>query len=269
MLSGFVLAFREGLEAALIISIVLGVITRLDKRHLIPTVWLGAAAGVVLSLGIAFVLVRTGLEFEGEREEVFEAVTMLLAAGILTWMVFWMQKSASGLRSTLETRVNQGQGRWQIFMISFLAVLREGVELALFLLAAGFAMENQQVLSGALLGLAAAIFAGLIWFRYSNRLALRKFFQITNIILLLFAAGLFALGIHELIELHVLPAIVDPLYDLSTLLPESSLPGTLLSALFGYRSAPALLEVGAFWGYLAVVLTILYRRNRPAEQTGE
>jgi high-affinity iron transporter len=184
-------------------------------------------------------------------------------------MVFWMQKSASGLRSTLETRVNQGQGRWQIFMISFLAVLREGVELALFLLAAGFAMENQQVLSGALLGLAAAIFAGLIWFRYSNRLALRKFFQITNIILLLFAAGLFALGIHELIELHVLPAIVDPLYDLSTLLPESSLPGTLLSALFGYRSAPALLEVGAFWGYLAVVLTILYRRNRPAEQTGE
>jgi len=269
MLSGFVLAFREGLEAALIISIILGVITRLERRQLIPVVWLGTAAGVALSLAIAFALVRAGLEFEGVSEEVFEAATMLLAAGILTWMVFWMQKSSAGLRSSLENRVNQGQGCWQVFMLSFLAVLREGVELALFLLAIGFAMDNRQVLTGALLGLAAAVFAGQIWFRTSNRLALRKFFQITNILLLFFAAGLFALGIHALIELHWLPAVVEPLYDLSTILPESSLIGTLLSALFGYRASPALLEVAAFWGYLAVLFTILYRRNRLAVQTGQ
>ena len=193
---------------------------------------------------------------------------MLLAAGILTWMVFWMQKNSVGLRSRLETRVNQGQDRWQVFLLCFLAVLREGVELALFLLAVGFAVDSRQVLTGALLGLVAAVITGIIWFRSSNRLALRRFFQVTNILLLLFAAGLFAMGIHELIELHWLPALVEPLYDLSAILPESSLVGTLLSTLFGYRQAPSLMEVAAFWGYLAALFTILHRRNKLAVPTG-
>ena len=99
MLSGFVLAFREGLEAALIISIVLGVVVKLERRRLIPVVWLGAPVGMILSLLLAGVLFQAGLELEGAREELFEAVTMLLAAGILTWMVFWMQNQSGGLPS--------------------------------------------------------------------------------------------------------------------------------------------------------------------------
>ncbi len=269
MVSGFVLAFREGLEAVLIISIVLGVVIRLDRRRLVPSVWLGTASGAILSMVIAIALARAGLEFEGAREEVFEAVTMLLAAGVLTWMVLWMQRNSVSLRSNLESKLNQGQGRWQVFLICFLAVLREGVELALFLLAVGFAVDSRQVLSGALLGLAAAVITGVIWFRSSNRLALRRFFQVTNILLLLFAAGLFAMGIHELIELHLLPALVEPLYDLSSILPESSTLGTLLSTLFSYRQAPALMEVAAFWGYMAAMFTILQCRNKLADPTGQ
>jgi high-affinity iron transporter len=138
------------------------------------------------------------------------------------------------------------------------------VELALFLLAAGFAVSSRQVLPGALLGLAAAVLIGIIWYRSSGKLPLRRFFQVTNILLLLFAAGLVALEVHALIELHWLPTVVEPLYDLSHLLPESSVIGTLLSALFGYRQAPALLEVAAFWGYLATLLVIQnLRKNSP------
>ncbi len=261
MLSGFVLAFREGLEAALILSIVLSVVVKLDRRQLIPAVWLGAAVGMILSLFFAVFLFRAGLELEGAREELFEAVTMLLAAGILTWMTFWIQNQSSDFRSRVEARVSQGQGRWQIFLLSFLAVLREGVELALFLLAAGFAVSGRQVLPGALLGLTAAALTGVFWFRSSGRLSLRRFFQVTNILLLLFAAGLVALGVHALIELRWLPAVVEPLYDLSAVLPESSVIGTLLSALFGYRQAPALLEVAVFWGYLAALLVIQNQRK--------
>ena len=269
MLSGFVLAFREGLEAALIISIVLGVVVKLERRRLIPVVWLGAAGGMVLSLLLAGVLFQAGLELEGASEELFEAVTMLLAAGVLTWMVFWMRNESGGLRDRVETTVSQGEGRWQVFLISFLAVLREGVELALFLLAAGFANNSRQVIPGATLGLAAAALTGLLWFRSSNRLSLRRFFQVTNILLLLFAAGLFALGVHALIELRWLPGLIEPLYDLTAILPESSPLGTLLSALFGYRQAPALLEVAAFWGYLVALSAILYRRNQFSTRTGK
>ena len=160
----------------------------------------------------------------------------------------------------METRVSQGKGRWQIFLLSFLAVLREGVELALFLLAAGFAVMAGRF-SPARFSVAAAALTGVIWFRISDRLSLRRFFQVTNILLLLFAAGLVALGVHALIELRWLPAVVEPLYDLSAVLPESSVLGTLLSALFGYRQAPALLEVAAFWGYLAALLVIQNQRK--------
>lgn len=264
MLSGFMLAFREGLEAALIISIVLSVVIKIDRRDLTVSVWLGALAGVVTSLLIGFGFFRAGLELEGASEELFEAMTMLLAAGILTWMIFWMQNQSVNLKSEVENKVNQSNGRTQIFFISFLAVLREGVELALFLLAAGFAGSSRSILTGALLGLAAAVLLGFIWLRSSGKLSLKRFFQVTNILLLLFAAGLVALGVHALIELHWLPAVVDPLYDLSSLLPETSVPGTLLSALFGYRSSPALLEVVAFWGYLVSVLLIQAKNKTPA-----
>ena len=175
-----------------------------------------------------------------------------------------MRDQSRNLRMDMETRISQEQGRWQIFLIAFLAILREGVELALFLLAAGFATSRVQVLPGAVMGLAAAVLTGFIWYRSSSRLALQRFFQVTNILLLIFAAGLFALGIHALIELHWLPALIEPLYDLSPILPENSLIGTLLHALFGYRPAPALLEVAAFWAYLAALLVIQNRRNHSA-----
>ena len=216
----------------------------------------------MVSLLFAVALFRAGVEFQGRNEELFEAAAMLLAVGILTWMIFWMQNQAGEMQSGMETSLSQTSGRAQIFLISFLAVLREGVELSLFLLAAGFAASSVGVLPGALLGLGAAVLIGALWFRSSGRLSLKRFFQVTNILLLLFATGLLAHAVHELIEVGWLPAIIDPLYDLSAFLPVSSFLGTILAALFSYRPSPALLEVIVFWAYLGIVLWVLYRRGK-------
>jgi high-affinity iron transporter len=260
MLSGFVLSFREGLEAALVISIIIGVVIKINRRDLVIVIWMGAIAGALVSLLIALGLFQAGMELAGTSEELFEAFTMLLAAGILTWMIFWLQNHSRDMKSDMERKIAQSNGRFQIFLLAFLAVLREGVELALFLLAAGFSANNKNILPGALLGLGAAVLLGYAWYRSTGSLSLKRFFQVTNILLLLFAAGLVALGVHALIELRWLPALIDPLYDLSSALPESSITGTFLSALFGYRQAPALVEVAAFWGYLAAILVIQRRK---------
>ncbi|PKK81117.1 MAG: iron transporter, partial [Thermoplasmata archaeon HGW-Thermoplasmata-2] len=137
MLPGYLLALREGLEAALVIGIVFSVLAKMDQKQLGPSVWFGVICGVIVSLTTALILNRIGMEFEGQGEQIFEASAMLLAAGILTWMVFWIGKQSSVMNKRIEQNVKQSVARHSkgaIFLLAFLAVVREGIELALFLL---------------------------------------------------------------------------------------------------------------------------------------
>jgi high-affinity iron transporter len=141
MIPSFLLALREGLEAALIVGIVLGALRKTQHEELKTTVWWGTASAIVVSLVAAVILYLVGVSFEGKAEEAFEGITMLLAAGVLTWMIFWMHYQSQNISASLEADVRQAarqHSKRALFLVAFLAVVREGIELALFLTATSF-----------------------------------------------------------------------------------------------------------------------------------
>ncbi len=273
MLPSFLLAFREGVEAALIVGIVLGVLRRMNRTQYAPYVWLGVAAAVGISVLGAVTLNLIGAEFEGAAEKAFEGVTMLLAAGVLTWMIFWMQRQGRRIQAGLEADVKMALSRgqaWALFALAFFAVVREGIELALFLTAANFsAAEVGQApflgwLGGAL-GLIGAVIVGWLVFDAAIKLNLRRFFQLTSVLLIVFAAGLVSTAVHEFNELGWIPPILEHLYDVNAVIPESSTFGQFLKTLLGYNGNPSLTETIAYAGYfVAIVFLVRWMDRRVA-----
>jgi high-affinity iron transporter len=270
MLASYLLSLREGIEAALIIGIVLGALRQMRRTELVPAVWLGALSAAALSLLGAIVLTTFGLELEGAAEPIFEGITMILAAALLTWMIFWMSRTARTLKSDIEADVQRaafGTGKRALFFVAFIAILREGIELALFLTASVFATDWLQTTLGAILGLGTAILLGWSIFAAILRLDLRRFFQVTGFLLILFAAGLVAHGIHEFNEVGWIPAVIEHVWDVNALLDENSTFGLLLKALFGYNGNPSLTEVLAYAVYFATVFLGLRLANKPKPVT--
>ena len=256
MLPSYLIGIREGLEAALIVGLALGVLTKMDQDQFKKLIWAGVAAAVLLSMITAGVLGLIGLSLEGAAEEVFEGITMLLAAGVLTWMIFWMRRNSQRFQAGLESGVKlaaQGGQSWALFSIAFFAVLREGIETALFLSAAALTTGSGQALTGGLLGIASAALIGWALAAATIRLNLQRFFTVTSFLLILFAAGLFAHGIHEFVEVGWLPAILDPVWDINPVLSEESFLGTALKTIFGYNGNPSLMETIAYIGYFAML----------------
>jgi len=280
MLPTYLLSLREGLEAALIIGIVLGAVSKIRRDDLKPAVWYGTLSAVAVAILTGMILTSFGMSLEGKAEEVFEGITMLIAAGILTWMIFWMGRQARFLKSELEDGVNKaaaGTGKRAVFWLAFMAVVREGIELAIFVTAAFFA-GNQgeatasltQTLAGTILGLGTAILLGYTIFATTVRLDLRKFFQVTGILLILFAAGLVAHGVHEFNEAGWVPAIVEHVWDVNMILDEKSLAGQLFTTLFGYNGNPSLTEMIAYFAYIATVFYFWGRENKvPVKATAQ
>ena len=270
MLPTYLLSLREGLEAALIIGIVLGALSKIRRTDLSTAVWLGVLSAVGVSILTALLLTSFGMSLEEEAEQIFEGLTMLIAAGILTWMIFWMGKQARFLKGELEAGVNKAAattGKRAMFWLAFIAVVREGIELALFITAAFFAGDQSQVISniiqtlaGTILGLGTAALLGWTLFATTTRLDLRRFFQVTGFLLILFAAGLVAHGVHEFNEVGWIPSVIEHVWDVNAIVDENSLFGLLLKTLFGYNGNPSLTEMIAYFVYLAVV-SVLWRRD--------
>jgi high-affinity iron transporter len=278
MLATYLLSLREGLEAALIIGIVLGAVSKIHRKDLTSSVWLGTLSAIGISIITAVVLTSFGMSLEDGAEQIFEGITMLIAAGILTWMIFWMGKQARFLKSELEDGVNKAAastGKRAVFILAFMAVVREGVELAIFITAAFFAGDPSQLMSntiqtlaGTILGLGTAALLGYTIFATTLRLDLRRFFQVTGIMLILFAAGLVAHGVHEFNEIGWVPVIVEHIWDVNMILDENSVAGQLLKTLFGYNGNPALSEMIVYFAYI-IVTSIFWRREKtvPAKAT--
>ena len=270
MLPSYLLSLREGIEAALIIGIVLGALRQMRRTELIPAVWAGTFSAVALSILGGVLLTTLGLSFEGAAEEIFEGITMLLAAALLTWMIFWMSRTARTLKSDLEADVHKAAfttGKRAVFFVAFLAILREGIELALFLTASVFATDTVQTLIGATLGLGTSILLGWSIFAAIIRLDLRRFFQVTGFLLILFAAGLVAHGVHEFNEVGWIPAVIEHVWDVNAIVDENSTFGLLLKALFGYNGNPSLTEMLAYVAYFVTVFIGLRLANRPKPVT--
>jgi high-affinity iron transporter len=190
---------------------------------------------------------------------------MLLAAGVLTWMIFWMQRQARTIRAELEADVRRAVtvgSRWALFTLAFVAVVREGIETVLFLTAAAFSATPGQTLVGGAVGLIVAVVLGWLMFAAGKRLDVRAFFRVTSVVLIFFAAGLVAQGVHELQEAALLPTLVEHVWDINPILDENSTVGSILKALFGYNGNPSLLEVMAYGVYFAVVGIVNLRQGR-------
>ncbi len=266
MLPSLLLTLREGLEAALIVGIIFGILRRLERQDLRRVAWTAIAAASGLSLALAGALHMAGAEFEGRGEMLFEGTTMLLAVGVLTWMIFWMRRQARFIESRLETEmrgaIRQGH-HWALFSIVFLAVFREGVETALFLTAANIAGgDGLATIIGGVIGLAGAILIGWGIYVGAARLNIRRFFDVTSVLLLIFAAGLFAHSLHEFEELGWLPAIAEEVWNLKPILSDTSTVGSMLRVLAGYNDAPSLLEVIGYLAYWSVALIAANRWAR-------
>ncbi len=276
MLPSLLLTLREGLEAALILGIIFGFLRQLRRGDLARYVWAGVVLAVALSLAVAVALHTAGASFEGRTEMLFEGMAMLLAVAVLTWMIFWMRRQTRLIKARLEAdlhdMIQQGH-TWALAGIAFLGVFREGVETALFLTAANIASgDGRATITGAVIGLALAAVLGWGLYAGAVRLNLRRFFDVTSILLLIFAAGLFAHALHEFVELGWLPALADPAWNLKPVLDDGSTVGSMLRVLVGYNDDPTLLEVIgylAYWGVVLVAMNVwsgrlTTRRTAPA-----
>jgi high-affinity iron transporter len=199
---------REGFEASLIVGIVLAFLNRAGRREAFWPVWLGTLAALAISVAAGAVLFAVGAELEGRSESLFEGLGMLAAAALLTWMIFWMRRQARTIRRELEHQVEHALATGSalaLALVAFVAVLREGVETALFLFGSVEGANKLVASTSAAVGLALAILLGYLFYRGSSRLDLRRFFSVTSVVLLLFAGWLVVRGLDELADAGVLP----------------------------------------------------------------
>jgi high-affinity iron transporter len=199
---------REGFEASLVVGIVLSFLDRTGRRDGFWPVWVGTLAALTISVGVGALLFVLGAELEGTAEKLFEGTAMLVAAGLLTWMIFWMRRQARGLKRELELQVEHALATGSaltLALVAFVAVLREGIETALFLFGTVEGSNALLATASAAVGLSAAVFLGYLFYRGASRLDLRRFFTVTSAVLLVFAGWLVANGLHELAEAGVLP----------------------------------------------------------------
>jgi high-affinity iron transporter len=262
MITSLVLSLREGLEAALIIGIVLGALHRTGRSDLNRPLWAGVISAVVISLLSALLLHAVDKELEGATEQIFEGVTLLLAAGVLTWMIFWMRRQSGRMKSELESKVSQAvnlRGSGALYFLALISVLREGIELALYLTASSLTSSGFQTLIGTGIGLFAAGLLGYLLYNTTLHLNMQRFFQVTAVILILFAAGLVAHSVAEFNATGIIPGIISPIWNLNTLLDEHSMVGVIASTLFGYHGSPSLTEALSYSVYILITLFVFLK----------
>ena len=264
MMESFLITSRETLEASLVVGVVLSYLGRTGQQKYNKVVYYGIGAGLILSLISAFLFIIFAGGFEGKGEQLFEGITMLVASILLTTMILWMLRQhhiAKGIESKVASHLAKAQmdswGIWGLFFLVLLAVVTEGVETVIFLGAVSYTSGINFV--GGLLGVGVAITIGYLFFMGTRKVNLRKFFTISSMLLILFAAGLVAHGIHEFEEAGVVPGIISPMWDTNNLIDEKSVFGSFLKGLFGYNGNPSLTEVGAYLAYVILIFGMYWR----------
>ena len=276
MIPTFVIFLREGVEASMIVAILLAYLDRIDQRRHFRDVFIGVGAALVLVLGggiAAYLIIR---QYDGSTvQTVFETITFLVAACVLTYMTFWMQAHSRTMTADLQRRSEEalnGRARWGLGLLAFQAVGREGLETMVFTLAIVFASSTQAatashghgLLFGALLGLAVALAVAYVIFKLGRRLNLGLFFRVIGIVLMVFAAGLLADAVENMQELGWLPFLGHPLWNTSAILNENSSIGDVFHSLLGYADHPTVLQAIVWVTFVAVTATLFIRNGHRA-----
>ncbi len=272
MLGNLLIGLREGLEASLVVSILVAYLVKTGRRDGLVPLWGGVAAAVAVSLGFGALLTfgPKGLTFEAQ--ELIGGTLSIVAVGFVTWMIFWMAKAARGLAGELRGKLDAAASTWALVTVGALAVGREGLETALFLWAATKAAARESgsttaPLLGALIGILIAVALGWLIYKGAVKINLSKFFTWTGAFLSVVAAGVLAYGVHDLQEARFLPGLSNLAYDVSHIIEPGGVLGTLLKGIFNFSPAATVLEVIAWWAYILPVGTLYALRvsgRRPA-----
>jgi high-affinity iron transporter len=270
--TGLLTGLREGVEAALIVSIILAYLGRTGNVRHFGRIWLGAGAAVALSVAGGLVLFVTIGGLEEPYEQIFEGLTMLLAAAVVTWMLFWMRRTAANIKGVLHAGIDRAltEGSlWGLSLLAFTAVIREGIETSLFLLGqveAATAAEAGagSTLIGAFIGLLVAVGLGYGFYRGARIINLRTFFTWTGVALIFIAAGLLSHAAHEFVEVGWIGVGTATAFDISAVLShDDNVLGQLLRALFGYTSTPEWATLLIWLAYVGMVLVLYLRPMQP------
>jgi high-affinity iron transporter len=279
LLATLVIFLREGIEASMIVAILLAYLDRLGHREHFKDVFLGVGAALLLATGGGVAAYLTIRSYDGSRvQTIFETGTYLLAAAVLTYMTFWMRDHARSISSELRTRAEaalDGKARWGLGLLAFQAVGREGLETVVFTLAIIFSTSVAGALTGAVIGLAGSLVVAFVIYRLGHKLNLSRFFTVIGCLLMVFAAGLLADTVENLQELGWLRVLNAPMWHTGQLLSEDSSFGDVLHSFFGYSDSPTPLQLLVYVAYLAIVIaaflglrTALRNRRAPELATG-
>jgi high-affinity iron transporter len=274
-LANYLIGLREGLEASLVVVILVAYLVKTDRRHLLPRIWLGVGVAVLVSLAFGALLTYGPRRLTFEAQEAIGGILSIVAVGFVTWMVFWMAGHARGLSGELRGRLDTAAeaGRASLAIVALLAVGREGLETALFLWSATQAAtetggSSATPLLGALLGILTAVAMGFAFYKGVLKINLSKFFQWTGAILIVIAGGVLAYGIHDLQEAGILPGLYSLAFDVSEQIPPGSVIYTLLKGTFNFSPATTWLEAIAWTAYVVPTMTLfLLRMRRPHAPT--
>jgi high-affinity iron transporter len=263
--SNFLIGLREGLEAALVVGILVAYLVKTGRRDKLTPLWIGVGFAIAVSLAFGAILTYGSSTMTFEAQEAFGGFMSIIAVGFVTWMVFWMKKTARSLKGELHEKLDHALALGPIALAATatIAVGREGLETALFLWtniqATG---DTAAPILGAVLGLAAAVVLGYLIYRQAIAINLSKFFTITGALLIVVAAGVLAYGFHDLQEAGILPGLNTTAYDISSWYSASSWYGTLLKGIFNFSPEPTVLEVVVWFAYLVPTMYLFFRGTR-------
>jgi high-affinity iron transporter len=259
VLATLVIFLREGIEASMIVAILLAYLDRLGRREYFKDVFLGVGAALLLAAGGGVAAYLTISSYDGSRvQTIFETVTYILAAAVLTYMTFWMRNHARSISSELRSKADaafDGKARWGLALLAFQAVGREGLETVVFTLAIIFSTSAASALSGAVIGLAASMVVAFFIYRLGHKLNMSRFFTVIGCLLMVFAAGLLANTVQNLQELGWLRVLDVPMWHTGQILSEDSAFGDVLHSFFGYSDAPTPLQLIVYVAYVVIVVT--------------
>ena len=269
MLANALIGLREGLEAGLVVGILVAYLTKIGRRDVLPRLWVGIGAAVLISLAVGAALTFGPYGMSFTSQEVLGGGLSIVAVGLVTWMIFWMARHARHLKGELQSQLDKAVegSAWGLVIVGVLSVGREGVETALFVWASVNSSGNALLGTlGALGGLVVSVVVSYLIYRGLVRINLARFFLWTGGFLVVVAAGVFAYGVHDLQEAGVLPGISHLAYSLAGVIPTSSWYGTLLSGIFNFTPEPTVLQLVAWVAYVAVTLFFFVRvsRRKPA-----
>ena len=264
MLQTFLTGLREGLEAALVVSILITFLVRGGHRERLPALWAGVAVAVALSFGFGALLHFTSASMSFEAQEAFAGILSIIAVGFVTWMVFWMRRAAHTIKADLHGKMQNALelGGVAVGTAALLAVGREGLETALFIYPTFEAQgAGAGPAIGAFLGLGAAVLLGCLMYEGAVHLDLSKFFRFTGAALIVIAAGVLAYGVHDLQEAGILPGLENLAWDIQGY-EVTSWYGALLKGIFNFSPQMTVLEVVVYVAYLVPTMVLFLRPRR-------